>query len=164
MEPVQWNDSFSVGVNEVDHQHQKLFSIVNELIEGKNSHMEKEIIEKVLKDLADYTVYHFSTEEKFFKMHPGFRKHRKIHHNFVDKVSHFISEFNRGNAKLSSEILHFLINWLKAHILDMDKNYFEQLHYSSSPQCDDKGDEFEDAYLAYDKVLIVDDAADQKFL
>ncbi len=163
MEPVLWKDFFNVGVKEVDLQHQKLFSIVNELIAGKNSHREKETIDNVLKKLADYTVYHFSTEEKFFKMHPGFRRHRGIHKNFVEKVSDFISDFNSGKAKLSSEILNFLIDWLKAHILDMDKNYFEQLHYSCL-KGDDRENSCLDMDLTCDRILIVDDAIDQRFL
>ena len=162
MNPVQWNDSFNVGVKLVDHQHQKLFSIVNELIKGKNSNMEKEIIEKVLKELADYTVYHFSTEEHFLKIHPRFKVHSDIHHRFVDKISDFILDFNHGDTKLSSDILNFLIDWLKAHILDMDKNYFEQLHYSSAVKNGEVNED--DAHLTCDKILIADDAMDQRFI
>ncbi len=163
MEPVRWNDSFSVGVKAVDLQHQKLFSIVNDLIAGKNSHKEKEIIGKILKELADYTVYHFSTEEKFFILHPEFKRHSEIHRSFVDKVSGFISDFNNGNVLLSSDILNFLIDWLKAHILDMDKNYFEQLHYSSLAGANKTGTN-SDVHLTCDRILIVDDALDQRFL
>ncbi len=163
MEPVQWNDSFNVGVKVVDDQHQKLFSIVNELIRGKNSREEKQVIEKVLLDLKEYTRYHFSTEEKFFKLHPGFKKHREIHKSFVEKVSGFVSDFNQGDIRLTSELLNFLIDWLKAHILDMDKNYFEQLNYSSLTS-DKEREEYQDSNLACDKILIVDDAMDQRLL
>ena len=163
MEPVQWHDSFSVGVNIVDTHHKKLFSIVNELIAGIKAGNSRDTISKVLMKLVDYYEYHFKTEEEFFRMHPRFKDHQLIHKNFVKSISDFMSLFHSGNAELGNDMLHFLVDWLKAHILDVDKNYFMDLHYSSFLTSESKNSD-QETPLAWNKVLIVDDAVDQRFL
>ncbi len=163
MEPFQWHDSFSVGVKVVDTHHKKLFSIVNELIAGVNAGNSRKNIYKVLMELVDYTEYHFKTEEEFFKMHPQFKDHQLIHKKFVKSISDFTSSFHSGDVELGNNVLHFLVDWLKTHVLDLDRNYFEELHYSSLLTSESKNDN-QESPLVCNKVLIVDDVVDQRFL
>lgn len=78
---------------------------------------------KVLKELTDYTEYHFSYEEKFM------RKYAYLGAD-VHKLSHdsFISEVNTQIRKLSSdkktEVLAFykyIVNWVLVHIAKADQ-------------------------------------------
>ena len=163
MELLQWHDSFSVGVNLVDQQHQKLFSLINELIVKTEKEQQKKIISKVLDDLLDYTDYHFKTEEKLFKIHPGFKKHQHIHQGFVDKVSGFVSAFKMGNTDFKPAIIGFLVNWIKSHVLDTDKVYFQELGYSSITE-NAKSNGNQTRPLVSTKVLVVEDSIDQRIL
>ena len=125
MELLQWHDSFSVGIEIVDQQHQKLFSLINDLIVKNQPHQKKEMIEKALGDLLDYTDYHFKTEEKLFKIHPNFKRHKAVHQSFADKVSGFAAAFKSGNTDFKPAIVGFLVDWIKRHVLNMDKAFFQ---------------------------------------
>jgi DNA repair ATPase RecN len=55
-----WNDSYSVGIDEIDRQHKALMDMANELkyeLDGKRS---IKTACRILKGLIDYTATHFS--------------------------------------------------------------------------------------------------------
>ncbi len=163
MELLKWHESFSVGVKLVDQQHQKLFSLINELIVQTDAGQQKETIEKVLDGLVAYTEYHFKAEEKLFKIHPEFTKHKSIHQGFVDKVTGFVAAFKVGNSDFKPAIVGFLVDWIKKHVLDMDKAYFQELGYSSTGEIlESKGHKTRP--LIGTKVLVVEDSMDQRIL
>ena len=163
MELLQWHESFSVGVKIVDQQHQKLFSLINELIVQTETNQQKENIEKNLGDLMDYTDYHFKTEEKLFKLHPKFKKHQTIHQGFADKVSGFVFAFKLGNANFKSAFVGLLVDWVKKHVLDMDKVYFQELGYSLTEETVESKEK-QSHPLIGEKVLLVEDSKVQRFL
>ncbi|MCK5100132.1 MAG: bacteriohemerythrin, partial [Desulfobacteraceae bacterium] len=162
-ELLQWHESFSVGVKIVDEQHQNLFSLINELIVQTEADQQKEIIEKGLGDLMDYTDYHFKTEEKLFKIHPGYKKHHDIHQGFIDKVSGFVSAFKTGHTDFKPAIVAFLIDWVKKHVLDIDKAYFQELGYSLTEETVESK-ERQSHPLICEKLLLVEDSKVQRFL
>ncbi len=66
---IEWNDSYLLGVPEIDQQHKQLIAIANELYDvatGDESVYETKM-PVILKKLTDYTVYHFSMEEPLQK-------------------------------------------------------------------------------------------------
>ncbi|MBE8539210.1 bacteriohemerythrin [Geoglobus acetivorans] len=122
---ITWNESFSVNIREIDEQHKKLVSMINRLhdamLEGKG----KEIMGELLNDMVEYTITHFSTEEKLMKQHnyPGYVKHKAEHELFVSKVGEFKEKYEKGQLALTMEVLSFLKSWLTNHILNSDKKY-----------------------------------------
>jgi len=162
MELLQWHDSFSVGVRSVDNQHQKLFSLINALIVQTRTEHQKELLKNILAELVEYTIYHFSTEEKLFRVHPGFEQHQAVHQNFVDKITGFSNAYKVGNTQFKPAIVGFLVDWIKKHVLDMDKVYFQNLGYIEK-----EGNPalmVQSHPLIFKKILIVEDALDQRLL
>ena len=58
-EKIEWNDSYLLGIPEIDNQHKKLLELANDLHEAAAGSEEnyKLNMSKVLKKLTDYTVY-----------------------------------------------------------------------------------------------------------
>lgn len=127
---MQWKDEYSVEIEEIDKQHQVLVSTINELYTGMKTGAGKDVLEKILNTLSDYTVKHFATEEKYMTQfgYPEYEDHKKEHSNFVQKVGEFIEDFKRGKMLLSFEILTFLKSWLADHITGTDRHYIEFFH------------------------------------
>jgi hemerythrin len=122
---IQWNDTFSVKVAEIDQQHQKLVSMINELNDAMKQGKGKDALSKIINGLVSYTVTHFNTEEKYFARfgYPETDSHKKEHAAFVKKVSEFKDGFEKGKISLSIEVMNFLSDWLKNHINGTDKKY-----------------------------------------
>lgn len=122
---MTWDDSFSVQVQEIDSQHQRLIEMLNQLHDMMKSGQGKDAIGPVLEDLTNYTVTHFGTEETYFDQY-GYehtQAHKVEHRAFVDKVSKFKSDFDAGNVNLSIELMQFLKDWLVNHIKGSDQKY-----------------------------------------
>lgn len=122
---IQWSSALSVGVREIDGQHQRLVKLINDLDEAMRVGKGKEMLGRIVSELAGYARVHFSTEEKYFDQfgYPEAPEHRQEHRNFIEKVSGFKAEFDAGRLGLTIEIMSFLSDWLKGHILGKDKRY-----------------------------------------
>ena len=124
-----WNDSYSVGVEEVDNQHKMLIKSLNELHEAMLSHKAKDVIGGILKGLTDYVGVHFSYEENLMKKHrfPGLKDHKSSHQAFTRRVAEFQNKFEEGSLMLSMEVMNFLRYWLQDHIKGADQQFGEFL-------------------------------------
>jgi hemerythrin len=121
---MTWDDSLSVNVREIDLQHQKLLGMINEFYEhvGKDS---GQAFRTLLDSLVEYTQYHFSTEEKYFKKfaYPAASSHTEMHKKFTAKVLDVRNRLDQGRTVVSLEITTFLKDWLTHHIKETDKQY-----------------------------------------
>ena len=122
---LNWNDSYSVNIKEIDGQHKKLIDMINTLHDAMKVGKGSQMIGDVLKSLIDYTGSHFATEEKYMKLHgyPGYENHKKEHNQLVMQVLDVQKNLHSGKAPLTQEIMSFLKNWLVNHIQGEDKKY-----------------------------------------
>lgn len=122
---MYWSEDFSVHVEEIDLQHQQLVAMLNDLHSAMIERRGSEVLEKILDGLADYTVYHFSTEEDFFDRYnyPDAAIHKQQHAAFVERVSSFRNRVASGDATISIEVLDFLAGWVKNHIRGSDRDF-----------------------------------------
>ncbi len=120
-----WKDEFSVSVKKFDDHHKKLIGLINELHDSMLTGKQQAVIGKILNSLADYTKYHFAEEEKLMVAYgyPGLVEHRAQHEAFVGKVADCIEKYESGRLAISLEVMNFLRDWLKGHILTTDKKY-----------------------------------------
>ncbi|BAH77147.1 bacteriohemerythrin [Solidesulfovibrio magneticus] len=122
---MPWTSQLATGVKFVDEQHRKLVDMINNLYKAMQTGQGKAVVEKLLDDLANYTVYHFDAEEKIFhKLHYSETAgHIKIHEELKSKVMSFINEYKSGSKNISMDLMNFLKNWLENHICKTDKRY-----------------------------------------
>ncbi|MBF0204363.1 MAG: bacteriohemerythrin, partial [Desulfamplus sp.] len=122
---ITWSPKFATGIKDIDTQHKELIRMINEL---HNVMKQKAGIQRsgdILDGLAKYTVYHFAHEEKLFQKHdyPEYKEHKKIHEKLVGTVLAFQKDFKEGKASLSIDLMNFLTQWLKDHIMKCDMKY-----------------------------------------
>jgi hemerythrin len=122
---IQWNDSLSVNVTEIDKQHQKLVQMINELHDAMREAKGNTVIGPLLNGLIEYAGTHFKAEERYFVRfaYPDAAAHKKAHADFVAKVLDFKTKFEASAVGLSLEVMTFLSNWLQGHIKGEDKKY-----------------------------------------
>jgi hemerythrin-like metal-binding protein len=122
---MPWTSQLATGVKFVDEQHHKLVDMINNLYKAMQTGQGKAVVEKLLDDLANYTVYHFDAEEKVFhKTHyPETSGHIKIHEDLKSKVTSFINKYKSGSENISMDLMNFLKDWLENHICKTDKRY-----------------------------------------
>ena len=125
MSQLIWRQDFSIGIPEMDEQHKKWIEIINELHESLTSVLNTDVLSKTFQDVIDYTVYHFTEEEKLMQKidYPDFLNHKALHLNFTGKINKLKDEFLLGEVVLQTEIMTILKDWLTEHIKNMDIEY-----------------------------------------
>jgi len=125
MRLLVWNNSYSVGVEEIDKQHQKIFEIANKLSASIKSGHGEDFINKVIKEISNYTIFHFNCEEKYFAEfnYPHTEEHKNQHQEFIRMVLKFKTNYEQKNDLLLADVTEFLNNWAKEHIMIEDKKY-----------------------------------------
>ena len=129
MEKLSWNDSYLLGIAEIDLQHKKLLSLADdmyEIVNGDEATL-KVNLSKVLKSLTDYTVYHFTNEEEFMKKYgyPSADMHKSMHDNFIAEVTKQIKSLNSATKIEAERLYSFLASWVLNHIAKSDKVWAE---------------------------------------
>lgn len=129
MEKLSWNDSYLLGIPEIDLQHKKLLSLADDMYEIVNGDEDslKVNLSKVLKSLTDYTVYHFSNEEEFMNKYgyPSADMHKSMHDNFIAEVTKQIKSLNTATKTEAERLYKFLASWVLNHIAKSDKVWAE---------------------------------------
>ncbi len=122
---MTWKDEFAVNIREGDTQHKKLLELLNRLFDAMKVGQGKEVLGITLKELVDYTVYHFGTEEKLFQQfgYPEYAKHKEEHDDLTKKALELKAAFDSGKQTITIEVMTFLKNWLNVHILQEDKKF-----------------------------------------
>ena len=125
MEKIIWDESFSVGIQEIDKQHKKLIEIINRLIETRNVTVYSETISDVLSEMTKYADYHFRTEEEYMLKYeyPDYSLHKEQHKEFLKKTVAFCLDTMEYKKTVPVEVLSYLKNWLTNHILKSDMKY-----------------------------------------
>ena len=120
-----WNNSYSVGVQRFDTEHQRLFQIMSQLFDGMKEGKGRDVLAGVLQNLIRYTEQHFSSEEQVMgaKGYADLQTHIAQHRQFTAKVKEFDVQYRAGAVAISVEVLDYLRDWLTSHIAGTDKSY-----------------------------------------
>ncbi len=126
MPHIEWKESFSVGIENIDQQNKWLVNYINKLdrIVNRGGGSRSEIRD-LINYLYKYTDEHFKFEEEHIKGldQAVYDKHRQEHIRFIKKIKIFRDDYVKGNRYLTKDMLDFLTQWLRNHIIEMDQEY-----------------------------------------
>ncbi|MFO0753232.1 MAG: bacteriohemerythrin [Thermodesulfovibrionales bacterium] len=122
---IQWSGNYSVNVGMIDDQHKEIIRLVNEMHDALRQRKSREVLGRILSELADYAVKHFKVEEDLFQKYgyPEEAVHKEAHAALVNKVVELKRDFESGRASINTDVMNFLKDWLINHILRIDKRY-----------------------------------------
>ena len=120
---MPWSPKLELSIEVIDDHHKKLVAFINLLHKAMRLQKGTKEVGGILKELAEYTVFHFDFAEELFKKYgyPDYENHRKIHKKLVAQVLGYQKAFTTGKATITMDLMDFLTKWLKDHILITDK-------------------------------------------
>jgi hemerythrin len=126
MEPIQWSEQFSVGVEELDRQHQRLIQMLNRLLsrqEPTDTH--SEVISDTLLAMTRYAEEHFKTEEGLMERYgyPNLEEQKRQHRAYRKKTVDLSMATMYGVDSVPETLVAYLRDWLVQHILEEDMKY-----------------------------------------
>lgn len=124
MEHFTWNNSYSVGNEELDNHHKNLFTVFNKLYDSCLNRS-KTKLGTIIEELAAYSAYHFHAEEQYMKgiAYPDIDKHLAEHRSFSAMIGKYRHTHKANELVVSKEIVLRLWKWLIDHVMTEDKKY-----------------------------------------
>ena len=126
---IEWNDSLRLGVEVVDHQHERLIGIINRLHDATEHGRGAEVVSEILDELIVYTATHFSMEEKYFAQfsYADAEEHKQEHDALIAKVGDFANALESAEPgardALVGELMQFMKIWWRYHMLETDSKF-----------------------------------------
>ena len=125
MEKIVWKQEYSVGVERLDRQHQRIISVINKLIAKPRAIRTSGTIADVLAELNSYVSEHFLLEEQLLEEndYPSLIAHSKKHTEYSARIADFCLRTVEKDQKVPEELLRYLGEWWIGHILHEDMQY-----------------------------------------
>jgi hemerythrin-like metal-binding protein len=122
---LEWSDSLSVCVMQIDEQHKKLVEAVNELNSKLQAGSSQEEQKKAIEEIVYLASDNMRLEEEMMQeFHfPGFKAHLLLHAEVAAVLLKLRWQFEQAGFVLTNEIIAVLMSCLRSHIRDVDRRY-----------------------------------------
>ena len=131
MEKIVWKHEYSVGVERLDRQHQRIISVINKLIAKPRIFRSSRSIADILAELNSYVSEHFLLEEQLLEEngYPSLIEHSNRHTEYGERIADFCLKSVAKDKNVPDKLLRYLGEWWIGHILHEDmkyKSFFEE--------------------------------------
>ena len=124
---VEWTPQLSVGVEEIDAQHQELYRRINVFLGALAEKRGAAELEPLVRWLREYVREHFADEQRLmeFSFYPGLGEHLAEHHRFEADYEALAEELQRTGPTfgLAKRLLALLVDWLDRHLATTDRAF-----------------------------------------
>jgi len=119
---IVWSETLLIGKMEIDAEHKQLIRIANSLLRAMQEGRSKNNFSKILHDLREYTVFHFTNEEDYMRLigYHDLNKHIEEHNILKKRVRDFQHSVFIGDKVECDALREMLKDWLVGHILSCD--------------------------------------------
>ncbi len=128
---IKWEEKFATGVPDLDEQHKKIFSFLNDFENMVKQHKTAASIKKAIDFLEHYAKIHFNFEEiSMTKYHCLERmKNKDDHQVFLDTVTKYRARFAKEGYTegLLRELHRWIEKWITEHICTVDVHLKEYI-------------------------------------
>ncbi len=120
---VTWSKEYSVNVEIIDKQHQKLLELVNGLHAAVESCIDKQQLREKLAELVEFTGEHFATEEEYMRRYgyPAASAHQKEHKELLRHLNDLLNAVSGGFRPTFYSDYDVSTDWALLHIAEHDK-------------------------------------------
>lgn len=129
MSILVWNEDYSVGNEEMDNHHKKLFSLMDQLSALLCKDDAEEELKAIIKELIAYTDFHFKAEEQLMEAsnYPLLADHKAKHDDLIKQLTAITTKKSSSIYDVLDDTFLLVNQWLVHHIMNEDKQYEDKL-------------------------------------
>lgn len=119
---IEWNNSLVIGLREIDQHHKHLVEFLNATYQAAQEGASMADMDYAIAEMLEYTDEHFSREERWMAEagYPGLARHKQEHGIFALQAQELQ---DKRNGLAAVEIIGFLSDWIRCHILNTDADF-----------------------------------------
>lgn len=122
---IEYKNQMSIGIVEIDNQHMGLIAMIKKLNDAHDARLAPALVQKVLQDMMEYSLTHFSTEREIMEKagYPDLHAHLEEHKAYVQLLQEKVKRNLAKNVVTEKELLTFLADWWLNHIKTTDMKF-----------------------------------------
>ena len=129
MAQIEWTAEYSIGIAEVDQEHESLIAQINKLYDQLNLPLDIDTIESMLADIQDDISTHFALEELLMQEsgYAEYEAHRQDHERLLDEIHDLVFHFGEDPENGRILLGNRLSDWFSQHFKGFDARLHNQL-------------------------------------
>ena len=126
---LQWKKEFSVGVPSIDHEHQELIELINELYTELESGQSDTTVTDFLGEIYAQISAHFALEEMMMREHryDQYDEHKIDHERLLDDIRDMIDDYQDQRSVDDRDLSSRLDSWFSGHFKTHDARLHRRL-------------------------------------
>ena len=122
MSELRWRDEFSVGIEEVDHEHKGLIELIARLQRELKSGAGRHEVIVYLGEIYAQISAHFALEEKMMRQtnYPAYADHKEDHETLLDDLRDIMDEVEDDGILDDVRLTDDLDRWFSDHFRTHD--------------------------------------------
>ncbi len=131
MSLINWREEFSVGVAEVDHEHQELIELINTLHRSVQEGVTRSQVVAGLGDIYAQIAAHFALEEKYMRTshYRAYDEHKADHEALLDDLRDIMDEVEDDGDFDEQQLSIDLDRWFSEHFRTHDAKLHQPGHH-----------------------------------
>ena len=119
---LAWKPEYSLGIPSVDHEHQELFGLINELHASLFEPGSETTAADFLGELFTKISSHFALEERLMRDggYAGYRDHKSDHERLLDEIRDLMDDYEDGEYVDLERFAVELERWFSVHFSTHD--------------------------------------------
>ena len=122
MNLINWREEFSVGVAEVDYEHQELIELINVLHRSVREGVTRQQVVDSLGEIYAQIAAHFALEEKYMRdtHYRAYPEHKEDHETLLDDLRDIMDEVEDDGEFDERRLSIDLDRWFSDHFRTHD--------------------------------------------
>lgn len=129
MKLIEWRKEFELGIPHVDHEHEELVGLINELYKSLYSDHADTTVPDFLGELYARIASHFALEEREMReqRYDKYAEHKADHERLVDEIRDLMDVYEQGRDVDIDKFSRALEHWFSEHFRTHDARLHERL-------------------------------------
>ena len=127
---VDWRDEFRIGIESVDHEHETLIRLLNELHAQLAADADKDEVIEFLGEVFAKIAAHFALEETIMRGrgYDQYADHKADHERLLDGIRDIMDDYEAGAyTDYSAALSAHLRDWFTEHFKTKDARLHKML-------------------------------------
>jgi hemerythrin len=128
---IKWKDSYSIGIDAIDHEHRELIDLINGLHANLERGGDHSAVTVFLGEIFRAISAHFALEEQFMReyRYDQTAEHKSAHEALLEEIRDIMDGYEADPDKASRRLASELDSWFSVHFQTHDA----RLHRSLGP-------------------------------
>jgi hemerythrin-like metal-binding protein len=119
---LRWQERYAIGIPAVDHEHQELIRMINDLVTRILEGSDVNFVSDSLGDILSAISAHFALEEKIMRdrHYDQYFDHKSDHDRLLDQLRDIMDDYDVHRQISPGELVQTLDAWFSEHFRTRD--------------------------------------------